>query len=582
MSSFFKDSFKTYTLDQDKAISPLETVVRVRDRLQTVKGEILKEIVRIDKGRLEIPVYMSICGAEAVKVIGTYKQMGKGGTPEQAEASALMELMERYALFSFMERPFPCAEARALQGEVIPFETIIQSVHDDSLNSAEEIEKAREIWSTLPFFWIQAQDLTRNTPVWIPIQWFYALNEFNGSSAGNTLAEAAIQGLCEVVERHVSSLVTNGPLFTPAIDLSSLEDPMARALIAKYAARGVKVWVKDFTLEMGIPSVGALAMDPATFPERSEIVYTAGTATHPEKALIRAVTEIAQLAGDFDTEGKYAESGLPKFSRLEEAHYVTESKGNISVSDLPDISDHNQRVEMERCVSALAERNFTVLAVDITHPLLGVPAVYMIIPGNHFRERTRDNSVCLHTAKLVSQFPDSKRAVYELERMRGFYPDRYEVHFFLGYTYEREGRYDEALACYGQALALDTTGKERGSIYCHRGTCYKEIGDYRRALDELEKARGSNAELKEIHNLMGFCNFKLKHHRESIACFEKAINIDPSSAIDYANIGSNLREMGQIAEAIRWYRFALDLDPSIDFARENIEKLSNHLEQTRE
>ncbi len=576
MASLLTDSIKTYTIDQDKAVSPKETVAFVKERLRNVKEEILREIVRIDKGRLGIPVYMSICGSEAIKVVGTYKQMGKGGTPEQAEASALMELMERYALFSFMGRSFICSEARHLQGEVLPFETVIQSVHDESLGAPDEVEKARRLWSTLPLFWSEAYDLTRNKKVWIPIQWFYALNEYNGSSAGNTLAEAAVQGLCEVVERDVSSVVTYGQVSTPAVDLSSLRDPMARDLVARYAARGINLFVKDFTLEMGIPTVGALALDPSTFPERSEIVYTAGTATHPEKALIRALTEIAQLAGDFDTEGKYAESGLPKFSRLEEAHYVTESKRNMSIDSLPDISHVNQKVEVENCVRALAGRNLNVYAVDITHPLLGVPAVYMIVPGNHFRERTRDNSVCLHAAKLVSQFPDNGRAVYELERMRAFYPDRYEVHFFLGYTYEREGRYDEALARYESALRVDSKGKERGSIYCHRGLCYKEAGDYSRALDELEKALECNSELKEVHNLMGFCYYKLKDHPKSMACFEKAIEIDPSSAIDYANIGSNLREMGHVAEAIRWYRFALDLDPSIDFARENIENLINY------
>jgi ribosomal protein S12 methylthiotransferase accessory factor len=73
---------------------------------------------------------------------------------------------------------------------------------------------------------------------------------------------------------------------------------------------------------------------------------------------------------------------------------------------------------------------------------------------------------------------------------------------------------------------------------------------------------------------LGFCYFKLKEHHKAIEAFERAIEIDPGSGIDYANIGSNLRELGFYAEAIKLYRMALELDPSIDFARENIEKLS--------
>ena len=36
---------------------------------------------------------------------------------------------------------------------------------------------------------------------------------------------------------------------------------------------------------------------------------------------------------------------------------------------------------------------------------------------------------------------------------------------------------------------------------------------------------------------MGFCHFKLGEHRQAIAHFQKVIDLDPSSAIDYANIG---------------------------------------------
>ncbi len=62
-------------------------------------------------------------------------------------------------------------------------------------------------------------------------------------------------------------------------------------------------------------------MIPSTFPEKSEIVFTAGTTPNPEKSLIRAVTEIAQLAGDFINRTQYRPT-LPKYQRLEEAQYV--------------------------------------------------------------------------------------------------------------------------------------------------------------------------------------------------------------------------------------------------------------------
>jgi ribosomal protein S12 methylthiotransferase accessory factor len=73
---------------------------------------------------------------------------------------------------------------------------------------------------------------------------------------------------------------------------------------------------------------------------------------------------------------------------------------------------------------------------------------------------------------------------------------------------------------------------------------------------------------------MGFCHFKLKEHERAIEDFKKAIELDPSSAIDYANIASNYRQMGEKQKAIRYYQMALTLDDSIQFAREHLQELT--------
>jgi ribosomal protein S12 methylthiotransferase accessory factor len=80
---------------------------------------------------------------------------------------------------------------------------------------------------------------------------------------------------------------------------------------------------------------------------------------------------------------------------------------------------------------------------------------------------------------------------------------------------------------------------------------------------------------------MGFCHFKLKEHEKAIENFKKVIQLNPASAIDYANIASNYRDMGNDEKAIRYYEMALTLDASIEFARRNLELLKDHASADR-
>jgi ribosomal protein S12 methylthiotransferase accessory factor len=107
------------------------------------------------------------------------------------------------------------------------------------------------------------------------------------------------------------------------------------------------------------------------------------------------------------------------------------------------------------------------------------------------------------------------------------------------------------------------------------GVALKDMGEYRQALRVLNKGEKLDQERTDIYNLMGFCYFKLKEHEAAIQNFKTVIQLDPSSAIDYANIASNYRDMGQRSKAIRYYEMALTLDASIGFARENLEKLKS-------
>lgn len=564
-----KDSLKTYTYDLDKVCAPEETVRRVRSRFAGLNLKLLKNTLRIDRGRLDIPVYISLCGLDAVRTIGTQKQMGKGSTPAQAEASALMELVERFSFFAFLqERPFVYRTAGQLAEAVLPFATLARSLFDTS----SEVALAAQLYQDWPLHFTLATNLTHGHEVLLPIYWFYLINEYNGPAAGNSYEEAILQGLCEVVERHVGSVISHDRLFTPRIDLDSVQDPVACELLAKFHRQGIVLHVRDFSLNTGIPTVGVLAYDPATFPEASEIVFTAGTTPHPEKSLIRALTEVAQLAGDFNKHTSYRPT-LPKYQSLTEAGYLTRPEPVVAIHSLPNLAHPNIRVEIEQCVAALARLGLEVLVVDLTHSEIQLPAVYVIIPGAHFRERTRNTSVVFHLAKLASLYAAPEDALAALARLEAALPSRFDVLFFQGVTLDQLGRTPEALSYFEASLAARPPAHEIASVYCHIGSCKKDLEDYAGAIAALKQAQAANDRLKEVYHLLGFCYFKRKEFQLAVECFEKAIELDPGSGIDYANLGINLRELGFKREAAHLLRLALDLDPALDFARQALAAL---------
>jgi ribosomal protein S12 methylthiotransferase accessory factor len=279
------------------------------------------------------------------------------------------------------------------------------------------------------------------------------------------------------------------------------------------------------------------------------------------------------LAGDFNTSSNYVASGLPKFRSLDEAHFVIHTERAILVTQLPDLSSDNLRIEVENCISALSRKDMEVIAVDVTHPRLQVPAFYTIIPGAHFRERAAATSVGMFSAKLLAQSEDPGWALARLGEMDRLMQGKYYVKFYMGNCALSLHDPERALQYLRQAMELDPREEDIPSICVYMGICLKELERYKEALAVLESAKDHDPERTDVYNLMGFCHFKLKEYEKAIKDFREVLRLNPVSAIDYANIASNYRDLGEYGKAVTYYQLALELDPSIDFARENLNRL---------
>ncbi len=570
-----QDCLKTFTTDQDKAIRPEDTIARFKEKITNLDINILKEVKRIDNGRIGIPVYFSVCGDDARAMTGTKKQMGKGASPEQAEASACMELAERFSFFTFKSN-----EDNFIRGDyqqmvelgypVLDMELLLKSVHD----TRRDIDFLKKLLQDIPMQWTWGTHLDSGKDILIPFSWFFAINEFNGPSAGNTFEEAAMQGISEIIERHVCSLVNQKKMPTPVIDPESVKDPVALDLLEKFKKNDIELYLNDFTLDTGICTVAALAIDRSTFPHTSEIVYTAGTTPNPEKALIRAVTEVAQLAGDFNTGSNYVASGLPKPLAMDEVRYLTESGQTISVEEMADLTDDNIKVEVENCVSTLKEKGMEVFMIDVTHPKLQIPSIYTIVPGAHFRERSMISDVGLFAAKLMDELivsPEQREEKFQ--KMAKQIEGAYYLHFYRGRNLYNNGDYLAALDLFEQALKFNPEEEDLPYIYSYMGNCLKDLERYDDAITTLELGRKEDDERPDIHNLLGVCHFKNENFEQAIVHFKRAVELNPASAMDYANLGVNYRRLGEKDKAIHFFTLALSLDKDIDFAQQQLAEL---------
>jgi ribosomal protein S12 methylthiotransferase accessory factor len=121
----------------------------------------------------------------------------------------------------------------------------------------------------------------------------------NGLASGNSLGEAVLHGLCEVIERDALALweVTNERTRVERrIDLTAVADPVVAALHSLLAGAGVRAVTWDVTSDIVVPTYEALIFEEDSDPLLNPRGAAFGAGCHPDPtvALARAITEAAQ------------------------------------------------------------------------------------------------------------------------------------------------------------------------------------------------------------------------------------------------------------------------------------------------
>jgi ribosomal protein S12 methylthiotransferase accessory factor len=212
----------------------------------------------------------------------------------------------------------------------------------------------------------------------------------NGCAAGNTLAEAIVQGFLELVERDSYAIWWYNRLPRAQVDLGQFNDSYIRDLQAQLSETGRRLWVLDVTNDLAVPTFVAITHWMKDGQENIE--FGSGAHFDARIALLRALTELNQfLSIGLMGGGKGEKTSLDGTTplRLENYPYLAPAAGPPVRPDLAATFGRlDTREQVAACVDIATRQGFDFLVLDQTRPDIDVPVVRVIVPGmRHFYRR---------------------------------------------------------------------------------------------------------------------------------------------------------------------------------------------------
>jgi len=405
-----------------RAAQPQETITRYAHHVSPICGAVslLERFSPLENGHSVMHVYMSGRNiARGPQSVGNLKgdlrnsSCGKGATDAQAKASALCEALERYSGMFQGDEPRQTARIAEL-GDAAIHPNACMLYSERQLNERSQ-QQDGAIYSYVPHRfdpeqpveWSPVWSISRKAKRYLPTAYCYfdyphpegpdwCAGCSNGNAAGNTVEEAVLQGLFEIVERDAVGLWWYNRVQRPRIDFDSFDDPYLRSIRSFLAQHNRELWALDLTTDLGIPVFAAISRRLDAPIE--EVMFGFGCHSDARLALLRCVTELNQMLvhimdptqqpGTYNFQDPATVQWL-KTARLEDHPY-------LRPADLPAVDAHRYQNpttdDLLEDISLVRERidalGFEVLVLDQTRPEIGLPVVKVIVPGmRHFWPR---------------------------------------------------------------------------------------------------------------------------------------------------------------------------------------------------
>lgn len=375
-------TIKQFLTGTHRAVPPDETIERAKRVLGRIGVTRVAEITGLD--RIEIPVFTAFRPSAPEGSISVYN--GKGLTPLEAEASAVMEAVERASANMTNDRLcwFTLQEIKDQEIGYLSPELLILPPNCDTSGRR------------LP--WVEGVDLGSDERIYVPADAVFfpgGWNEnplikatSNGLAAGNTFDEAIVHALCELIERDALSLYR---LRRNGVEVDPGKAPEAIAgIVQEFSRADITLHIKWITQEVPVPTFAVVADDRVA---RSPAFLTLGAGTHPDRdiALIRALTENAQSRATLiqgareDVVKRHAASQSRSYEETKKRlpYWFEPNARSADLVSLPTLGFlPDFEAERQRLLELLVDAGFQrIIAVDLTLPELDIPVVRVVVPG---------------------------------------------------------------------------------------------------------------------------------------------------------------------------------------------------------
>lgn len=322
----------------------------------------LKKIEKKSR-ELEITTFRSISANPLDKKNEEYARVhfGKGVSDKQNRNSALLEGIERYTskLITYKD----CLYAS------------YSEVSDRAVNPKDFTIPTNIGYSnTKKIHWVWGYSLTTKKRTLIPLMLVTIPNSIattSGIASGNTLEEAILHGIFEVIERDAVYIVELNTLSMPDVRVENVNNSSITTQLAILKKHNIDYFIKYITNTIEVPVFQVYLKGELN----GKAAYGYGVGAHLTKdiALTRAITEALQ---SYPT---LADADWIQTRPLN--HYTDSGNKVLEYKDIPNYMSNDILEHIKKCTLHLQKNNMEVYIVNLVKEQIDFSVVRVMITG---------------------------------------------------------------------------------------------------------------------------------------------------------------------------------------------------------